>query len=36
MLTFNAEERVSAEEALNDKWIIENANSDEASVGEKF
>ena len=29
MLTFNPDERVSANEALNDKWIIENANSDE-------
>ena len=34
MLTFNPDERFTAEQALNDRWIIENAVGDESSKAE--
>lgn len=32
MLTYNPEERVSAEEALNDEWILEFTSMDKKEV----
>jgi len=36
MLTFNPEERVSAEEALNDPWIIEMTGLGQHEVASQF
>ena len=36
MLTYNSEDRISAYLALNDEWIIQNADSDDAVNNEKF
>jgi calcium-dependent protein kinase len=36
MLTFNPDERISADQALNDTWIQENANSNEEANSERF
>jgi calcium-dependent protein kinase len=36
MLTFNPDERVSAEEALCDKWVIENTTNEKENPNDKF